>query len=174
MIREISPGRLLDQAERLGRGTGGRGRPRNGDLRRAVSSAYYPLFHAFKSAIVGTLIPDSPREDQLRLVRPFQHTAIKTICQAVVGSKPFSSTSAHRPIADDLQSDGRLFQICQSFLDLQKRRYQADYDDLADFSRPDTLTVVAQARRAVELLDEIAETDPGRMLFLLISLQTRL
>lgn len=123
MIREISPGRLLDQAERLGRGPGGRGQPRNGDLRRAVSSAYYALFHAFTLAIVGTLVPASPREDQLRLVRPFQHTAIKTICQAVVGSKPFSSTSAHRPIADDLQSDGRLVQICQSFLDLQQRRY---------------------------------------------------
>jgi hypothetical protein len=43
--RPIHPGELLDLADRLaGRGSGP-GRPRMIELRRAVSSAYYALFH---------------------------------------------------------------------------------------------------------------------------------
>lgn len=174
MIREISSSRLLAQADRLASGDGGRGQPRNADLRRAVSAAYYALFHRVTIYTAERLVPDAPREHQLRLVRSLDHGAVAQICRLVVGRQGAPGTSHYGPVVDDLRSETRLAAMCTTFLEAQQRRHQADYDHLADFSRPGTVTFLTTTRQAVVDLGHVSRTTHGRMFFLLIAMQSGL
>jgi hypothetical protein len=51
----LNPDHLFDQAERLVATTAG-GAPRQADLRRAVSSVYYGLFHAILTAAADLFV----------------------------------------------------------------------------------------------------------------------
>jgi hypothetical protein len=79
------PDHLLDQAERLIASTGG-GTARHVDLRRAISNAYYALFHAVTAQTVDDFIGSSHRKTQkYRLVyRSIEHRALRDLCEDIV------------------------------------------------------------------------------------------
>ncbi|GAA4810384.1 hypothetical protein GCM10023200_55170 [Actinomycetospora chlora] len=173
MIREIDPQRLLRHADELARG-GGRGQPRNIDLRRATSAAYYAVFHRVALYTLERLVPTAPRSHQLGLARSLQHGSVAQVCRAVLHAPAPKTSAHHRPVTDDLAADVRITDFAQVFLDLQQRRHEADYDHLADFNRPGALSSVQGARQAVEWLGQISNSNRGRTLFLLIAMQSGL
>lgn len=150
MQRPIRPDWLIRQAKELGGAAAGVGQPRNADLRRAVSDAYYALFHFIVLACVESLMPTCPEEDRLRMARHFQHTAIKKVCDWVVG--PSNPPDRVRHSLLQVRADGPLRDVALAFVTLQERRHDADYNHLTGLSRPETLTLIQSAEDAMQKL----------------------
>ena len=77
----IDPRRVIEHARDLARHQSGAGRPRSVWLRRAVSAAYYAVFHAFAVRIAGQVLPQGSAVDQQRLTRSLEHAALREVCQ---------------------------------------------------------------------------------------------
>jgi hypothetical protein len=79
------PDHLLEQADRLIASTGG-GAARHIDLRRAISNAYYALFHAVTAQAADDLVGSSYRQTpRYRLVyRSVEHQALRKLCEEIV------------------------------------------------------------------------------------------
>jgi len=69
---------LIDQARHLAT-RDMQGRPRQGNLRRATSAAYYALFHFLIDQACRSLVGGAPNRRRLRgvLARAFDHAAMK-------------------------------------------------------------------------------------------------
>lgn len=158
---------LLEQAEALA--TLDKGKPKQANLRRAVSSTYYALFHYLVDqscqAILGT--QHSRRGYRHALARAFAHGTMKDAC----GS--FSGTQLPAAIAKSLPKDtkGRLGipsevqVIASAFKELQQKRHLADYDLSERFKRSEVLALVEQVEAVIAQFDG-AQASDGRQFFL--------
>lgn len=149
---------LLDTARRLAATTG----PTGADIRRAVSTAYYALFHRLIEAAGAALVPAA--DQQQALARRFSHTEMKKVCQLVFKSPvppfavPFFGSA---PTAD-------LVTVAKAFVDLQERRHAADYDtgtSLTPSSASDAVQDVQDAFDAFARLTPVT-TQPFLVLLL--------
>jgi hypothetical protein len=162
----IDPAHLIDQARRLS--TKPRtGKPRQADLRRAISASYYAVFHALATAAADTFVGKSSRgaASYTLLYRAFEHTQIKRLCE--VASRP--------TLPDRYQQSLRLssFSIvvqdfASTFIRLQKWRHRADYDPSGRFDSNETLIAVTLAEDMLSGLDTIG--GPEREVFLALLL----
>jgi len=77
-------------------------------------------------------------------------------------------------VVERLRSNPGLSDVANAFVDLQQQREDADYNHLADFTRPGVLSLVHRARAAVELLDELERNDDDvlRAFLILVLLRT--
>ena len=97
--------------------------PKQSSLRRAVSTAYYALFHL----LVADFVLNWKTEDQrVRLGRMFEHSKMKN-----ASFKPRNSSAT--PIETDL------LKVIEAFGQLQHDRHLADYDLAKDWTRADAL-----------------------------------
>jgi len=148
--RPIRGEELLDLAELLAGRDAGPGRPRTVHLRRAISSAYYALFHELISQATGRTVGAGPdREaDRHAVSRWYVHAEIKTVCQWTVrraAGQSVPDSIAH--LLDTPPPD--LVAVADAFLALQEARHEADYDHTADVSRRDARAHVDRARDGV-------------------------
>jgi len=169
MQRDIRPAWLIRLAEELGGVGAGPGQPRNTNLRRSVSTAYYALFHRLTLATARCGLPNAADGEIYGLARHISHAAIKQVCSYVAGDKPPRHLDT---IVDRLRLNADLFAIANSFVDLQEQREDADYDHLADFTKPDVLALVARAKSAIEFIDQDVDANDLRAFFGLIALRT--
>ncbi|MGD1071436.1 MAG: hypothetical protein ABSB15_14945 [Bryobacteraceae bacterium] len=140
MVTEL-PEQLISQAEFLLRETAFN----EANVRRAVSSAYYALFHLLiRDAVVNWKHAD----EHARLARAFDHKRMKDASMAIlkeIGTVPSQVTAG----ADTEQASRfRLSTVAQAFVDLQQARHKADYDIGEPFGPVDAAVDVAQARLA--------------------------
>jgi hypothetical protein len=70
----------------------------NVDMRRAVSAAYYALFHHLSEAAVEQIAPYAPSKTANRIHRWLNHSEMKKICQE------FASSPLKPPLRDLLES----------------------------------------------------------------------
>jgi hypothetical protein len=149
-------------------------RPRQAALRRAVSTAYYALFHLLvREAVEGSMgfrPTETHREIGEAAVRWFEHRRMADACflfaAPVVRGKlakalPKSVVSA--PVSDALQA------VARAFLDLQEARHLADYDPSSRTTRQHARNLVTRARQAFDDW-QTAASDPFRSLFLVMLL----
>lgn len=141
---------LLDQANHLAQ-RDARGRPQQANLRRAVSTAYYGVFHLFVDAacreFVGTMPDDRPLRDAVS--RAFEHGGMKSACASFEGGQlPAALQPALRgiPVSKDLRI------IARRFVQLQEERHAADYDPARSFLRHEA---VGHVNDASDLLDTL-------------------
>ncbi len=130
----IDPQKLLEAARDFANQTGGKGRPRPVWLRRAVSSAYYALFHDLTRQAAVHLLPHDSPQHQLGVARTFRHQNMKEVCEQVAGrhGKPNRYV---QPLVQSLASTPTA-RVADCFCDLQEvARHRADYDHLALFSK---------------------------------------
>lgn len=139
------PDHLLDQAERLIASTGG-GAARHVDLRRAISNAYYALFHAVTAKAVDDLLGTRDRRSpRYRLVyRSVEHKALRKLCEDIV--KPslprrYSKFAPDGGFGEDLKS------FAKTLLELQNQRHLADYDPLFGAKRSSAVKMVTRVAR---------------------------
>lgn len=166
MQRAISPDWLLRQADELGYRGAGAGQPRNANLRRAVSSSYYALFHSVALAAAQHLLPGGTTEERQRLARSFSHANLRLACEYVV--TPNSTPTEARPIAASAGANAALVDVAEALLSLQEARHLADYDHLANFTKAGVLQAVDAARDAAVKLGALAgAADLQRFLSLL-------
>lgn len=151
---------LLSLAEDLLAQTGGPGRPRQVLLRRAVSCAYYAVFHLLIHASTEAMqIP--PNQDRRRwrrsLGRAFDHAVMARAASGVAAAQVRQIGPIPTPA--DLQT------VCRALVDLRSARHQADYDMNEQFSKEDATNFVDQAKEAFEAWGRV-QPDPVAGLFL--------
>jgi hypothetical protein len=143
-------------------------KPRQATLRRAVSTAYYAVFHHLvqeaSSAMLG-----SRREMKEAGTRWFSHSAMATTCNLFVGPAVQGVLANNRSLAG-IPVSAALQDVAHSFGDLQQARHEADYDTSSRrFTRQRTWQLVDQAERVFKDW-ETAASDPWRPVFLLFLL----
>jgi hypothetical protein len=137
---------LLAQADRLAHAE--KKRPKQASLRRAVSAAYYALFHYLIDESTRFLVAGKQRDALRRqLARSFDHAHMKRAAQAFVSSSAGPTTT----LAD----------VASAFILLQEARHEADYDLARVFTRVEAEALIARAQRAFTGWRAIAGTDEG-------------
>lgn len=161
------PEDLLVQARHLAQHD--RRRPKQANLRRAVSSGYYALFHYLIERVTTRLIGGGARRRGLRhlLARGFDHSEMRAACTSFKGGTlPKGVTAA----VGTLSLPPELRDLATVFLDLQDLRHTADYDLSRGFSREDVLALLDVLEEAIAAFDALPD-DPVKDLFL-VSLLT--
>jgi len=130
----IDPQHLLEQARQLTNIS--TGAPRQTDLRRAISNAYYALFHTFATTMADSFVGQKyNREDRYELIyRALNHGPAKNNCKKYIADNP---PSALRDIAND-------------FIELQDARHKADYAPNEQFSQTETRAYIDQSTRSIK------------------------
>lgn len=144
---------LLAQAHFLA--TVDSGVPSQANHRRAVSSAYYAVFHLLISEALALLIPAQPRGLRERVSRAFQHSEMQKICLTLAKgdlSDRFGTLFA-------LGVSGDLRTVAVRFGILQQARHTADYDVGQVFTPFVALARVDDAQRAFSSSDRVRGTD---------------
>lgn len=142
-----SPDHLLDQADRLLASTGS-GPPRQADLRRAISSAYYALFHAILAAAADDIVGRRQQADSryALLYRSVDHRSLRQTCQQLLQKVVSPKYARYAPSAgfgDDLIA------LANAVVELQEKRILADYDPLYRVTATDVAIVLDTARKAL-------------------------
>lgn len=125
---------LLEQAQHLARRE--RTRPRQASLRRAISSAYYALFHFLVREATNQLGPNLNDLHFNQVYRWFDHGTMDRVAKA------FSQKTVRGPSQKDIllpNNNPRIEFIATCFVDLQELRHSADYDPGAIFLRAEVL-----------------------------------
>jgi hypothetical protein len=176
----IEPDKLLDAADRLAPAEAGPGRPPYTAHRRAVSTAYYALFHAIGGRVAETVFATAGTAFRQRVRRWIGHGDIKAVArwvsqlQGTIGGRPPPHIQTLLvPSRGTVQFDADTVAIADAFLELNDKREQADYDHEAVFARPDTRGHIALARRAVAVVDR-AQSDEAMRFFGLIAMQAQI
>ena len=146
---------LLSVADSLAARMSGRATEQNACRRRAVSTAYYALFHALSFICSDTLAGPGRDPDIVDLIyRALGHAELK---------RTLESADA-RSIAPELA------RVAEAFAKLQERRYDADYakPDL-EIGTPETLDLIGIARGAIATLENLNATTRLKLAVLLLA-----
>ena len=115
----------------------GRGRPRQSELRRAVSLAYYAMFHSLakQSAdmLVGATRGRRSQRAWLQAYRSLEHGLAAAQCR--------------RPIIRRFPVE--IQQFAEAFVDNQQMRHDADYNPDASYIRSDVLQLIDDTEMVV-------------------------
>ena len=127
------PDDLLEQAFSLAKREPRR--PKQASLRRAVSSAYYALFHLLISEAVSNWREGSSR---MFLTRAFEHGVMKTAARRAASSQQCPFPGENPKVVSALRT------IADNFAFLQEKRHAADYDMAKDWTRTEVLDLIRQ------------------------------
>lgn len=157
---------LLEQADRLITSSG-LGAPRQADLRRAVSSAYYGVFHMVLAAAADQFIGRARRRGIVYglCYRRIDHSTLRNLCNAVKNptlSMPYRQYEPRRGFSPNLKS------FAASFVELQQGRHAADYDPMIRLSRSDARLAVRTARTAMRRFSRVPARQRAVFLALLL------
>jgi uncharacterized protein (UPF0332 family) len=123
-----------------------RSKPRQADLRRSISTAYYALFDVLArngaDVLVGAGI-DRASQTWAHVYRALDHGFAKNTCREA------------RALAFPLE----IKDCATRFVELQEARHKADYDPRARFTRADALHWVNRAEAAIVRLRSAPRRD---------------
>ncbi len=114
-------------------------RPRQADLRRSISTAYYAVFHAIANDAADLLVGvGHARAGRAwsHTYRGLEHSFAKTACKEV----------------RKLGFPAGIASCASEFIALQEARHSADYDPRARFMRAEALAWVVRAEAAITSL----------------------
>jgi hypothetical protein len=166
----IDPSKLIEVAEELANHKSGAGRPRPVWLRRAVSTAYYGLYHCICLEAARHMLPNGREEQQLWMARAFGHAEIKECCAWIDGRQGCSRKRVLLLVRE--LKTASIAGVAGSFCDLQEARHRADYDHLAVFSKAATVAHVADARSSISQVGG-APPDERDAFFSLLALRAK-
>ena len=107
------------------------------DYRRAVSDAFYALYHALTLAAVPFMTPSDDPLEPYRRLRDIRHPRVRAVAEVMQGS-----------------ANERVRMVADVLLDLYRWRAAADYNHLVPFVRPRTENLVEIADEAVAAVAE--------------------
>ena len=139
---------LLEQAYHLANLESGD--PKQASLRRAVSTAYYALFHLLIDEAVGNW---GVARQRSILARTFDHGKMKGVCEDQVRS----FYSSGQP-----SSAAQLKNVAQAFVQLQEKRHTADYDNAFVWSRDNAIVAIDTVRAAFSDWQAIRDQDAAQ------------
>ena len=136
----MTSGDLVRIARHLASGgvSGRRGRPRQTDLCRAVSAAYYALFHALAQSCADTLAGSTPvnrtRPGWRQTYRALEHGLARRQCD---------NRAIMRRFPPEIREFGKMF------VEMQRMRHYADYDPGITFDRFQVMKFVERTEGAI-------------------------
>ena len=157
----MNPHHLLAIAQQLARGRNP-GRPREAELRRAISTAYYALFHTLANCcanmLVGSTRASRSQSAWRQAYRALKHGQAKKRCmhQAIM-----------RKFPPEIQEFGMRFAV------MQEERERADYDPLVQFFRTDVLQRIQETEDAISKFESERIDDKSRRAFAVLVLLER-
>jgi hypothetical protein len=116
------------------------------DLRRAISAAYYAVFHFCLTAAADMICGATNRsKPQYSLVyRSVDHARLRGLCDQLRGSKPgnvaFIPSGGFGAIADFARNTANLYE----------QRISADYDPSESYAAAGVSVVISDARKAID------------------------
>lgn len=152
---------LLDQAYHLV--DMDEGEPKQASLRRAISTAYYAVFHLLIDEAVSNWAIERQRSV---LARTFDHGRMKKVCEEHV--QQFRS-------AGSPEQGEKLMKVARTFSILQQQRHTADYDSAVVWDRTNATSQIDLADQAFRNWEEIRQTEAAQdyLLSLFLSKQPR-
>jgi hypothetical protein len=149
---------LLDLARELANSSQ---EPNQARLRRAVSTAYYALFHF----LIAEATCNYTREElRAEFGRVFDHGKMKN---AAVQSR-----ARTQPLAASNETAAALSRVTTTFIELQVRRQLADYHLGQDWNRLDAIGLIDDVEIAFDAWSKIRESGEAQA-FLIAMLGTR-
>jgi len=110
------------------------------DLRRAVSAAYYAVFHLLTMTAAESWAVGRERH---RFARLFEHGRLKTASLALLGK--LKERLGDNASPDDQKTADTLAAIAKDFVALQQDRNSADYDNSRAWSYTEVDNVILRA-----------------------------
>ena len=113
--------------------------PTQADLRRAVSTAYYAMFHCLAGAAADLLIGSSRGPAWHQVYRALEHGKARSACQQQEAIRAFPM---------------EIRNFAQTFVDLQEARHQADYALEGQYYKMDVLVTIEAAENAIDQFEQ--------------------
>ncbi|MBM3755181.1 MAG: hypothetical protein FJW38_14515 [Acidobacteria bacterium] len=139
---------LLAQAEKLLQGD--EKDLTQADLRRAVSTAYYAMFHLLIDETTLNWNRDSSRHT---LGRMFEHGLMRRVSQRLVDTRAFAFPGADPVVLQKLKD------VAKAFVNLQDSRHLADYHNGVIWNHIESLDEVSAAKDAFAIWATIRHED---------------
>ena len=137
---------LLETAEVLAEA--GTGKPRQSNLRRAVSTIYYALFHCLANCcadmFIGTAGAQRNDEAWLHVYRALDHGSARNRCE---------NSKSIQQLPQEIRN------FAAEFCSLQEKRHAADYDPTAVYHKLDVKNHISSARYVMEKFESSSKVD---------------
>ena len=151
---------LLEQAELLIE-TDAR-RPKQANLRRAVSAAYYALFHLLIDEASKRVVAESDQPALRRLIaRAFTHRDMKEACKRFANGTSDKQvrleTVCGTPVSQALRN------IAREFVALQEARHEADYDLTVRLTRNEVKALVERVSNVFVIWESEKQQDSTKL-----------
>lgn len=125
----------------------GRGRPREVNLRRAVSTAYYALFHCLADCcanmLAGNAQDNRSRPAWRQTYRALQHTTARRRCRRDTINR-FPATIRN---------------FAELFVSMQVKRHRSDYDPVSTFRKSNVIQDIDAVKDAIMRFNEAPRND---------------
>ena len=133
----MNPRDLLETARRLAQP--GVSQPTQADLRRAVSTAYYALFHCLAAAAADLLTGSDRSPEWHQVYRAPEHGRARSACRQQGVMRTFPTAIRN---------------FAETFADLQGARHEADYALEGRYLKPDVLAITTRAEEAIDRFEQ--------------------
>ena len=133
----MTPRDLIQTARRLAQP--GAAQPTQADLRRAVSTAYYALFHCLAATAADLLTGSSRSPEWHQVYRALEHGKARSACRQKGVMRMFPM---------------EIRNFAGTFADLQGARHEADYALEGEYSKPDVLAIITRAEKAIDQFEQ--------------------
>ncbi|MCJ2093417.1 hypothetical protein MKK67_13100 [Methylobacterium sp. J-072] len=159
----LDPLELLAAARALASGPA----PRDAELRRAISTAYYALFHTTLKLAAERFVgaAQSGTAAYALVYRGFAHGRMKEICRAI--DRPVLS-QRHQALLQRTGVSPAAREFASAFASLQELRHSADYDPQVVFRSSDAVDACDAADLAIQALATINAAELADILALLL------
>jgi uncharacterized protein (UPF0332 family) len=157
---------LLDQAEKLAAAPAA-GQPRQANIRRAVSSAYYGVFHFVVASVTDQFVGKTKRttSEYGRVYRSIDHRAIRELCDDL--KKPNLPTK-YKPYEPAGGFGDNISEFAAAFVDLLEERHSADYDPMISVTLSEAQSAIKTARAAIKSFEKASRSRQRTFLSLLL------
>jgi len=143
----LNPEHLFDQAEKLILSPPA-GRPRQVDIGRAISAAYYGVFHATLAAAADQFVGVTKRNTKLYTLvyRSVDHGWFRDLCLEV---RKTQLPDKYQQYVTGGGLGGNIQAFAATALEIQKKRHSADYDPSLRVNSSDAVIAIKAARSAL-------------------------
>jgi hypothetical protein len=139
------------------------GPPDQGKLRRAVSTAYYALFHKIIERSADQIVGVTAAVPLRSLIsRAFGHGTMKELAERLGRNQaPKNLQALIQTVPRDLAD------VANAFVELQAERHRADYDLARPFRKAEVVQLLQLAEHAIGILDGQLSTELRHFLIVL-------
>lgn len=165
----LNPNHLLEQAERLLEPRGSRVLIRQADRRRAISAAYYAVFHFMLTAVADQFVGNGERKTPRYTLayRSIDHGKLENLCK-VASSEKIDRKSKYAQFVPGESFSASIRTFASLLIELKEKRNSADYDPSHWVKIADVHYAVSAARSAIGQFENAPQDETKTFLSLLV------